>query len=941
MHFIRNCLLALSLLLTLPAFAQTGDSGWFYRGSDIAPDKAWTFGTLPNGMRYAVRRNALPAGQVSIRLRIDAGALHEGDAEQGWAHFIEHMAFRGTKSFADGAARRTWQKLGASFGSDTNASTSATQTVYQLDLPHADRASLDTSLSVLSEMADTALFDPAIVEAERKVILAEKGRAPELSTRYRDVSKPLFYAGLKYAGRDIIGTDRTLGGATSEGLRAFYERWYRPDRATIVMVGDADPAMMEELIAKYFGDWRPTGPAPREPDYGSIKTLQERAATLAYPGAPHAASLQWIRPYTAKPNTMEREKEDLARSLGARIINRRLEAKARGESPYASAGVGESEMRNVADITELSITAKEGRWREAMSETFAIVSDAMRAPPSEAEISRELQNLRTRALGGVEGEISIQSQRRAQQLIDAIDDNIIVTTAQTSLELVDRLTPMMTPALVGGAMKDLFKGAGPRLMLLSPQPIEGGKAAVVAALAAAEKAAPAVRQADRTVGMDSLPKLGPPGKEVSRREIADLGVTIVRFDNGSSLTFKRTDYEKGTVGVQLRFGSGYAGLPSDKPHLAWLSGLVWPSGLADLDLDALERLLTGRRMAMSFGTTEDAFVLRGGTNGQELGDQMRLLATKLAFPRWDEGMFQRVKTSALEGYDLSFSSASSRGGREFGGFTRSGDKRWAPIEKEQIAATKAADFKTFFQPLLERGPIDAIIVGDVDLEIAVNAMKGSIAALPARAPADPVKGGVRPPQPSPAPKAFTHQGDPNQAFAVIGWNTFGGIDKLKERRALSLAANMFQVRLWDRLREEAGATYSPTASVSSSETFADWGIFYAAAEVKPENVDTFYRIARETAAQLAAKPVEADEFERALNPAVSGIERRLKTNGYWMSALENWTRDPALIEQTRSFLADYKSMTAADVHRAVARHVAESGDWSFVVLPAKAKDGGR
>ncbi|HYE26949.1 MAG TPA: insulinase family protein, partial [Allosphingosinicella sp.] len=119
---LRRCLLALLILVAAPAYAA-GDSNWFYRGTDIPPDPAWTFGTLPNGLRYAVRRNALPEGQVSVRLRIDAGSLHEADEERGWAHFVEHMAFRGTRDFRDGEARETWQRLGASFGSDTNAST--------------------------------------------------------------------------------------------------------------------------------------------------------------------------------------------------------------------------------------------------------------------------------------------------------------------------------------------------------------------------------------------------------------------------------------------------------------------------------------------------------------------------------------------------------------------------------------------------------------------------------------------------------------------------------------------------------------------------------------------------------------------------------------------------------------------------------------------------
>jgi zinc protease len=175
---------------------------------------------------------------------------------------------------------------------------------------------------------------------------------------------------------------------------------------------------------------------------------------------------------------------------------------------------------------------------------------------------------------------------------------------------------------------------------------------------------------------------------------------------------------------------------------------------------------------------------------------------------------------------------------------------------------------------------------------------------------------------------------------VVGWNTFGGTDRIRERRALSLAANMFQVRLFDRLREQEGASYSPTAASSTSEQLPEWGIFYAASELKPQSADTFFRIAREIVADLAARPAAADEFERAQNPVVSGIERRLKTNSYWVSEIENWSRDPKLVDRTRSFLSDYSSMTAEEVRAAVAKHVADSGDWSMLVLPGKAASGG-
>jgi zinc protease len=935
-------LLAFLLLTGTPALAA-GDADWLYRGSDIPRDPAWTFGTLPNGLRYAVRRNALPARQVSIRVRIDAGSLHEENAERGWAHLIEHLAFRGTRSFADGESRRTWQQLGASFGSDTNASTSPTQTVYQLDLPRADEASLDTSLNLLSEMVDTATIDPAIVDAERKIVMAEKGRRPELSQRMLETSWPLFYAGLRIADRDTIGTDATLAGANAEALRAFYERWYRPDRATVVMVGDADPAVMERLIAKRFGGWRASGPAPREPDYGTVATPAERAATLAYPGAPHVASLAWLRPYRTLPNTLARERDDFARSIATRILNRRLEAKARGEAAYVSAGVGENQSRNIADMTQLSVTARDGQWQQALGESFAIVRDALRAPPSETEIARELSNLKTAAAASVEGEPTVRSQQRAQQLINAVDDGEVVASATDIQRILATLAPDMTPARVGAAMAELFTGSGPRLMLLSPQPIAGGLPGIARALALAETVEPAQRRADRQVGLDDLPALGAPGREVSRERIEDMDVTIVRFANGATLTFKRTDFDKGTVQVGLRWGHGLLGLRRDRPSLAWAGGLVGPSGMADLDLDGVERLMTGRRLSIGFGISEDAFELAGTTNGQELGDQLRLMATKLAFPRWDARLFTRFKTGALQSYDLAFASAGARAGRELSGFVRGGDARWAPVEKAQIAATGLADVQGFFAPLLAPGPVDGIIVGDVDLETAVQAFARTIASLPAR-PVQPVPANgnaVRPPEPNPAPRTFTHEGDPAQAYAVIGWSTFGGIDRRVDRRALALAANMLQVRLFERLREAEGASYSPSAVSNSSEDLPAWGIFQASSELRPESAPTFFRIAREIVADLAAKPAAADEFARAKNPVITGIERRLKTNAYWVSALEDWARQPEMIALTRTFASDYETITAEDVRAAVARHVADAPDWSMLVLPAKKGGGGQ
>ena len=937
MAFLRSAFLAFLLLVSAPALGQPGDADWLYRGSDIARDPAWRFGTLGNGMRYAVRRNALPAGQVAIRIRVDVGALHEADNERGWAHFVEHMLFRGTENYPDRRAREIWQQLGASFGSDSNARTDATNTVYMLNLPHAAREPLDTSLAVLAEMMAAARFEAAAVAAERPVVLAEKARRPEIATRVLELSERLFYAGLLYGRRDTIGTEATLNGATADGLRAFYRRWYRPERTAIVMVGDADPAMMEELIRARFGGWRGEGPAPAEPDYGRIAEVPQPVAAMSYPGTPTAANLVWLRPAETLPHTMARERLFLEEALAAQIINRRLEAHARGISSFIGASIGTARSRNIADTTQMSIVARDGNWREALAEVFAILGDARRSPPSAAEIRRELDNIRTAATAAVEGEATAHSSYRAEQLVGAIDNGSVVASARTVLDNFERNAPLMTPERIGATMQAMFTGSGPRMLVVSPTPIEGGEATLAEGLAAARAAAPAGRERERRVTFADLPELGWPGRVVSRQRIEDMDVTIVRFGNGSTLTFKRTDFERGSVQVRLRFGAGVSAMAPDRPSLGWLSGLVAPSGLAGLDLSGMERLLTGRRMGLAFAIDEDAFVLAGQTNAQDLTDQLRLLATKLIRPRWDPGLLARFRAAAVESFDLHLSSAAARASRELGGVIRPGDQRWRPIDKAEMAAVTIGDFRDFFTPFLAAGPIHAIIVGDVELEAAIEAMRRTVASLPRRREprVPPGATALRPPAPNPAPRRFTHRGDPAQAYALIGWSTLGGTEHIRARRALALAANMFETRLFDRLREQEGAAYAPDAAHLAADAFPAWGIFYATTEIRPASAETFFRIAREIVADLAAQPARPDEFARALNPVLSGIERRLATNAYWSDALENWHRDPRAIANVRAYLADYRALTPEDVRRAVATYVTDQGDWSMLVLPAR------
>jgi zinc protease len=210
-----------------PRYARPDDP-WIYRGTDIPIDRAWLFGEMPNGVRYAVRENGVPPGQVSIRVRIDAGSLYEADDERGFAHLIEHLIFRQSKYLGNGEAIPHFQRLGASLGNDTNAQTTPTQTVYQLDLPNATRTTLEESIRLFASMIQEPTLSQANVDTEVPIVLAERRERSGPEQRIAEATREVFFAGQRLAERSPIGKVETLQAATSQGVKAFHHRWYRP-----------------------------------------------------------------------------------------------------------------------------------------------------------------------------------------------------------------------------------------------------------------------------------------------------------------------------------------------------------------------------------------------------------------------------------------------------------------------------------------------------------------------------------------------------------------------------------------------------------------------------------------------------------------------------------------------------------------------------------------
>jgi zinc protease len=908
---------------------------WLYQGSDIPVDKNWTFGTLPNGLRYAVRRNGVPPQQVSIRVAIDAGSMMERESELGYAHFIEHLSFRGSKHVMDGEAKRVWQRLGASFGSDTNAATTPTQTIYKLDLPSFTAAGLDESIKILSGMMSAPSITQAEVDAERRTVTAEARESDGAGSRASEAVRTLFFAGQPLGSRPPIGTTASLSAATSASLKAFQSRWYRPDKTVVVISGDGDPAEFVAVIKKHFSDWAPAASPAPDPDFGT--PLADRPATrfMTEQGLPTSISLAWLRPWKPRADTIVYNQGKMVDLVALRLISRRLEERARAGGSFLQASADQDDVARSVDATFVSITPLGNDWKPALADVRAVIADALANPPSQADIDREYGEVNAALDVAVETARAEASAKQADDIVEAVNIRETVASPEVARDVFGSLKGKMFPADIIASTKRLFSGTGPRAIVSSQVSVPDGETQLAAAMAAPVNLA-LVKRNQTPVSFDALPKLGAVGTIKDTSEIASLGIKVIELSNGTRVVLNPSTAEAGRIYVSARFGAGRQAMPKTKMTPAWAgSSAMIASGIGTLGQDALDRMTSGRQINLSFDVDDDAFLLRGTTRPADLADQLRLMATKFAKPGWDPAPIARTRAALQIGLSTQASSPQGVMGRELNGLLRGGDKRWATPTSADIDALTPQSFRAFWEPLLATGPIELSIYGDFQEETAMAAVLKSFGALPPRPAAKPLAGGADAagPKPTAKPLQFTHKGQADQAAVVVAWATGGGAARITESRQLEILAAIFNDRMFEQFREGEGATYSPDVSSSWPTGLNGGGSFTVASQVKPDGVPAFFKRVEAIAADLATKPVTADELARAVGPMRQHLARASSGNQFWLGQLSGVSTDRSKVEQLRSWPRDLATTTPENLQALAQRYLVKGKAMSVIITP--------
>lgn len=916
---------------------------WLYAGSDVPQDKEWIFGRLPNGIRYAVRHNGVPPEQISVRVLVDAGSFYETDAQRGYAHLIEHLTFRDSKYLKSGEAIPTWQRLGATFGSDTNAETSGTQTVYKLDLPAITPAKLDETFMLLSGMIAAPIFTPAGVKTEVPIVLAEMRERAGPQTRVMDATRELFFAGQPAATRSPIGTVETLQAATPASVKAFHDKWYRPDNTIIVVAGDAEPQAMIAQIDKWFGGWKAKGPKPAPADFG--KPVAPKGAdpanpvgetrVIVEPSVPLQFNYAIVRPWKKHADTIAYNQGLMIDRLALALINRRIKVRARAGGSYLDASVDQQNYARSADTTMVSVTPLGNDWKAAVHDVRGVIADALAQPPSQADIEREVAEFDVAFKVPVETQRTQAGSALADDITQAVDIRETVANPDTVYAIFKKSLPLFTPQAVLEHTRALFRGTVVRGMLTTPTDTGATAQDVRAALVAQPVLTTSIRLPGDKLTFAQLPALGVPGTVKEDVQTGILGIERLTLSNGVKALLWANDAEPGRIIVRIRFGGGLAAIaPKDAVYGPLGNMALMETGFGNVDRNAMDELATGRKFALDFKLDDTAFEFDADTRPADLKDQLYLFAAKLGQPRWDPNPIVRAVAAARLQWAASASSPQAALQRDIGYLLKDRDPRYKMPDPAALDTVTPQDFRRVWEPLLAQGPIEVDLFGDFKREDGLAALEATFGALAPRAPVATPPLNAHLPAPNQTPLVLTHTGDADTAAAMVVWPTGGGRAGVHESRQLEILAQIANNRLFDEMREKIGASYAPQVESVWPMDLPSGGYMGATVQLRPGDLPAFFTATDKIAADLAESPPTSDEIERVTEPLKQLITRASTGNAFYMSLLGGGALEPGKFDDIRSILADYSHTTPQAMQALAARYLRQDRAWRVEVVPA-------
>lgn len=900
-------------------------------------DPAVTTGQFDNGLKYFIRENRLPAGRAELRLVVNVGSVVEDPDQLGLAHFVEHMAFNGTKNFPKLETVQFLESLGMRFGPSINAFTSFDETVYMLQVPTDKPEVLAKSFLVLEDWAHNVSFDAAEIDKERGVIIEEWRLRRGAGQRMMDQQFPTLLKGSMYAERLPIGTIENLQTFKHESLTRFYKDWYRPDLMTVIAVGDFDKAAVQQLITKHFsGLPKATNPRPRPsvpvpPQPGTLYTI----------ASDEEATNTTISVYSKMPmreqDTVGAYRRSLTERMFAGMLNARLsEIAQKPDAPFMGAAAGRGLFVKTAEASMLNALVKDDGIERGLTALYAEAERVARFGFTPTEFERQKTNL----LRGLEQAMVEKDKRQsapfADEYVRAVTQDEPIPGLEYEVTLTRQLVPAITLAEVN-ALAAEWAPPGNRVVMVSAPKKAGVTLPDDAKLAAAIEAAKTealTAYVDKVTGTTLMETLPTPGT-VTSTTTREWGITEWVLSNGVKVVVKPTDFKQDEILVRA-FSPGGASLAPDTDFRSQeaASQLIALGGLGSYSTQDLGRVMTGKVATASplIGELEEG--ISGRASVKDLETLFQVIHMRFTAPRADAALFgvimnQTTTMMANQRAQPEYVFQETLIDTLFQGHVRR--KLPTPEEMGAVSLDKAMAF--YKDRFADASDFTFIFVGTVNPDTLKPLAERYLGSLPSTGRKESYRDlGVTMPK-GVVEKVVEKGIEPKSQTSI----TFHGPFEYNQdqRVAIRAMSDVLTTRLREALREELGGTYSVSASASYDRIPRAEYTLSIGFGSDPANADALgKRVFEEIAKFRADGPTEKQvtDVKAALH---RDFETNIKTNGYVLGQLLGKYQLGEAPESLLAVPSYYDKITAATIQAAAKTYLDTSNYVKVVLMPEK------
>ena len=921
--------------------AQPGSAATAALNSEIPLDAQITTGRFANGLRYYIRKNKKPEGRAELRLVVNAGSILEERDQSGLAHFVEHMAFNGTKHFPKQETVKFLESIGMRFGPSVNAFTSFDETVYMLQVPTDKPDVLDKAFLILEDWAHNVSFDDAEIDKERGVITEEWRLRRGAGARMQDKQFPILFKGSRYAERLPIGDMEVVQSFKHERLRKFYEDWYRPELMGVVAVGDFDKAAIEALVKQHF-ETIPKSPATKlRPTYN----VPEQPGTLYAIATDKEASGTSVAVYSKMPardqTTVAAYRQQIVERLFSGMLSTRFSEMAqKPDAPFLGAGAGRGQFVRTLDVSTLSAGVKEDGIERGLD---ALFTEALRVEKF-GFTETELQRIKTNIMRGLERAVTEKDNTPSASLADEYVRNFTDKEPSPGIEyeaaLHARFLPEITLQEVNALAKQWVPDKNRVVLINAPQkegltiPDEAKLAGVITA-ATRKELTPYVDAVANASLLDSAPTPGTVTKTATKDAF---GITEWELSNGVKVVLKPTTFKEDEILFQA-FSPGGTSLASDADFVpADTSAQVIASGgLGKFSAVDLRKVLTGKVASARPFIGELDEGLRGSASKKDLETLFQLIYLTFTAPRADPAIFS-VLTSAMKS-QLSNQKASPEFAfaEALNSIMTQDHPRAKMASPEMIDKMNLDKSLAFYKDRFgDASDFTFVFVGSFDAATMKPLVEKYLGALPATHRQETWKDiGLK--HPTGVIEKRVDKGlEPKSRAAVVFTGPF---DYTQENRiAIRAMADVLEVRLRESIREDLGGTYSISADANYTKVPRGEYTLEVSFGCNPDRTDELVKtVMKEIDALKTDGPTDkqvADVKETFLRDQ----ETNMKQNGYLLGQIA--VRYEFNEDLTSLFnLADYyKKIDAATIKDAAQKYLNTANMVKLTLFPEKTAD---